>query len=379
MRNMFLLIKNNLKLLFRKKSNVFFIVLSVIVPLVFLFFSYTGNSQLRIGIVNNDNGILSKDLIKSLQNTDKYKVIPLKNNEINSSVAKGDVDCALTLPVGYSDSLMDANIPKLQIVSIKGQETTALIQNYLNLYIKNVSDLSKASNGDKEMFNKMYDEYKKSNFTLKTSIVKDKGSVNMAATRSLAFFIMFLMMSTGSISTMMLQEKREKTFNRICMAPIKSRTYVISNFIVNAIITLFQILLIMLLLILLLKMPIDMALLQLFLIMVIFGLTSIGLSMMTTAFSKSTNQSNLITQLIVTTTCMLGGVFWPLELMPKALIRLSNIIPQKWAVDAITKIVDGTNLSHLLINMVILLAFAAAFILIASYKIKISDKTEEFI
>ncbi|MDI6619793.1 MAG: ABC transporter permease [Clostridiales bacterium] len=379
MRNMILLIKNNLKLLFRRKSNILFIILSITIPFVYLLFSFSNSGQLKIGIINKDNSSLSQDMIKSFQTTNKYKIITLKDDEINSVVAKGDVDCAFTIPEGYSRSLMSGNVPKLQIFSVKGQEVTSLIQNYLNLYIKNITDISKAASGNAKLFDKMYNEYKQGGFTLKTYSVKDKSATNMTTSRSLGLFLMFLMMGSGSTASLMLQEKREKTFNRICVAPLKPRIYIFSNFIVNAIITLSQVVLITIFLALFLKLPVDKSFLQLFLILVIFGLTSIGLSMLIIAFSDSTAQSSSLSTLIITPTCMLGGAFWPLELMPKALQRVSDIIPQKWAMDAISKIQEGTNFSGLLANICILAAFALAFLLIATYKIKITDKTGDFV
>lgn len=378
MRNMLLLIKNTLKLIFRKKSNIIFILLSITIPLIFLSFSFADNAQLRIGIVNKDNGSLSMDMIKSLQNSEKYKIIALTERNLNNTVAKGDVDCAIVIPEEFSNSIIADNVPKLQIVSIKGQEATLLIQNYINLYMKNIKDISKASNGNKDMFYKMYDEYRKSTFTLNEFSIKDKSRSNNATMRSIGFFIMFLMMGTSSISDLMLQEKRDKTFYRICAAPLKSRTYVLSNFIVNAAVTLFQIILIMTFLIIFLKLPIDKSLIEMFVVLSIFGLTSIGLSMLITAFSDSTMQSSNLSTLIITPTCMLGGVFWPIDFMPKALQKISNFVPQKWAVDAIMKIEESSN-PNLLINIGILIAFTLAFLLIATYKIKISEKVADFV
>lgn len=350
----------------------------IVIPLIFLSFSFSSSSKLIIGIVNKDNGLLSIDMIKSLQNSEKFKIVGLTEGNINNSVIKGDVDCAIIIPKGFSDNIIGDNVPKIQIVSIKGKETTLAIQNYINLYIRNLKDISVSSNGNRDLFYKMYNEYEKSPFKLSEVSVKDKSRSNIATMRSIGFFIMFLMMGTSNISDLMLQEKRDKTFYRICAAPIKSRTYVFSNFIVNATATLFQIILIMTFLIIFLKLPIDKSLIEMFAVLSIFGLTSIGLSMLITAFCDSTVQSGNLSTLIITPTCMLGDVFWPVEYMPKALQKISDFIPQKWAIDAITKIEETPN-HNILLNVGILIAFAIAFILIAAYRMKISDKTADFV
>lgn len=379
MRNVILLTKNTLKLLLRRRSNIILILLSILVPLIFLSFSFAGDSQLRIGIVNKDSSVISSDLIKSLKNSDKFKIILLTEKNINDKVVKGDVDCALFIPVGYGQSIIDNKVENLQIVSIKGEDATTWIKSYINIYVRNLLDLSKAANGNRDTFDKIYEEYKNLSFNLKTVLVKDKSHSNIATMRSLGFFIMFLMLSTGSIAELMLQEKRDKTFYRVCAAPVSPKTYIFSNFIVNTLVMIFQIVVILLLMTWFLKINFSISLFQIFIVLLCFGIVSIGLGMVIIAFSDSTVQSSTLTTLIVTPTCMLGGVFWPIDLMPKILQRISDFMPQKWAIDAINKLQTGTGFNQVWVNIAILLAFAAAFLLIASYKIKTSEKTADFV
>lgn len=379
MRNILLLVNNTLKLLLRRKGNLVFILLSIFIPIIFLTFNLSSSSKLVVGVVNKDNGILSKDMMSSLRNSGKFSVVDLNESNLDRYVTKGDVDCALIVPKDFSENIIENKAVKVQIVSIKGKEIALAIQNYVNQYISNLKYLSLSSNDNRDMFYKMYQEYE-NNSLIKLSeySVKDKSAINNAMIRSIGFFIMFLMMGASGISELMLQEKRDKTFYRICAAPIKSRTYVFSNFIVNAAVTLFQIIMIMLFLMLFLKLPVDKSFVEAFIVLLIFGLSSIGLGMLITTFSDSTVQSGGLTSLIVTPTCMLGGVFWPVEYMPKVLQKISDFIPQKWAIDAITKIEETSN-PNILLNIAILLAYALAFILIAAYRMKISDKTADFV
>lgn len=380
MRNMLLLTRNTLKLMLRKKSNIILMLLSILVPLIFLSFSFADNSsQLRIGIVNKDNSAISWDLINSLKKSDKFKIVLLNGSNVNDKVIKGDVDCAIFVPEGYGDSIISDKVQNLQIVSIKGEDATALIKSYINIYTMNLIDISKAAYGNKYTFNKIYSDYKNLSLNLKTVLLKDKSHSNIATMRSLGFFIVFLMMSTGNIAELMLQEKRDKTFYRVCAAPVKPKTYIFSNFIVNTLVMIFQIAVILLLLTWFLKLNLSISLFQMFIVLLCFGIVSIGLGMMIIAFSDSTGQSSTLTTLIVTPTCMLGGVFWPVDLMPETLQRISDFMPQKWAIDAINKIQTGAGLNEVWVNIAILLAFAAAFLLIASYKIKTSEKTADFV
>lgn len=379
MRELFLVMGNTSKLFFRRKGNIILLISGIIIPLFFLLFTYGGSGQLRIGVVDKDGSLISADLINSLEKTDKFKVVFLKEDEINDKVSKGKVDSAIVIPQRFEEEILKGNPKDVEIVSIKGEETTLFLKSYLDRKINVLYNLSKASEGNKENFYKMYDLYKNSPFSLKTYIVEDIGKTAVATTRSLGFFIMFLMFSTFNISNFILVEKRDKTFYRIFASPLKPRTYLVSNFFVNLILTVFQIAFILAFITFILNLGFTKATFDVFLVLVSFGITSIGLSLMIVAFSPSTSYSNTLSTLIITPTCMLGGTFWPLYLMPKSFQKLSDFIPQKWAIDAIEKIQMGGSLSDVYMNIIILLAFALTFILLGIYKIKTSEKMGDFI
>ncbi len=65
--------------------------------------------------------------------------------------------------------------------------------------------------------------------------------------------------------------------------------------------------------------------------------------------------------------------------MPKFMQNLSNFTPQKWAMEAIFKINAGGNFKDIGINMLILILFASTFFIVTVYKLKMENKTEEFI
>ncbi len=380
MRNTFILVKNTLKLFFRRKGNLIYILLSVLIPFVVLTMNLSGTSKLTIGVINNDTGILSKDLANSFKDSQKFEVVNIDKSNLDKYVTKGNIDFAIIFPKDFSKNVIEDKPLKVQIVSIKGKEVALAVKSYVDEYISNLKYLSISSNGDSSTFYKMYQEYEK-NALIKLGeyTVKDKSVINDIMTRSVGMFIMFLMLGTSRIAELMLQEKRDKTYSRIYAAPVKSIVYALSNFIVNMIVTLFQIGLIMLLLAVFLKLPFDKSFLEIFVILVVFGISAIGLSMLIVAFSDSTAQSGGLSTLIITPSCMLGGAFWPIEVMPKVFQKVSYFMPQRWAIDAITKIEGATSSSDVLLNIFILLAFALTFILIASYKMKMSNKTADFV
>jgi len=76
---------------------------------------------------------------------------------------------------------------------------------------------------------------------------------------------------------------------------------------------------------------------------------------------------------------MLGGCFWPVDIMPGPVKALADFMPQKWALDAISKIQYGGSLYDIRLNIAILFGFVAAFFLIAIYNLNHREKVRSFV
>jgi len=110
-----------------------------------------------------------------------------------------------------------------------------------------------------------------------------------------------------------------------------------------------------------------------------FGAVAVSIGLLIVVFSNSTASANNLSTLIITPSCMLGGCFWPVSIMPQYIQKLSDFIPQSWALGAIRKIQTGAQFQEILSNILILLAFAITFFLISIYKMKKDKNVQKFI
>jgi ABC-2 type transport system permease protein len=65
---------------------------------------------------------------------------------------------------------------------------------------------------------------------------------------------------------------------------------------------------------------------------------------------------------------MLGGCFWPREIMPKALQQLANFTPVTWVLKASEKLLYGSSINAIGSEIGILLLFALVFLIAGSNK-----------
>jgi ABC-2 type transport system permease protein len=165
-------------------------------------------------------------MLKYLKSTGKFENITISEGSIDEKVVNKEVSLAIIIPEDFSENIYNNKLESIKIVSIQGKEVTAWIENYTNLYLQNLSDISKASEGNKDKFEEIYEGYKNQALKLKSEKVKDK-SLNKQLTQSgVGMLILFILLGATSTSNIILKEKRERTYQRICSTPVNSKIYV---------------------------------------------------------------------------------------------------------------------------------------------------------
>lgn len=381
MRNMLLIIVNILKVIFRKKGNI---IVYLFLPLAgvllsLLMYGNTGTAPLRVGITNHDTGVLSADLKTALQSSNTYKVYDVKEGEINDKLLNMELDAAIVIPDGYSDSIFSGTPEHIEVISIKGQETTVWVNQMLNSYTDTLYKLSAASGGDRAAFVSMYGQYKAGAVKLTVVKLKDKLAGRNMTLSSMGFLIMFIMLGAGFINMIILKEKRDRTYHRICSAPVNARQYIAGNAITSLLIVIIQILIIQIVMKFLLRIDTGVSDIAMFVILLMFGLVAIGIGLVVTAFSSSSYMASTLSTLIMTPTCMLGGCFWEIDLMPDIMQKIGYFVPQRWAMNAIQKLQTGGGQGDIFMNLLILAAFAVALVLIAIYRFSRTTNLQKFV
>lgn len=381
MRNILLLIKNNLKVTFRKKGNY---IIYLLLPLVGIFFSLAiyggaGTTPMNIGLIDHDQSTLSIHLAKEIEASGSYKVFQLNETEINSKLLDQSLEAVVIIPAGYEESIHKNSPDKIKMLSLKGKNTTIWLEQFFNLQTRNLADLSVAAEGDRNAFNKMYDGYINNVLKVSPVTLEDQSTSKGITVQSLGFLLMFVMLGAGLTSNFILDEKKSRTYYRICSSPVTSREYLAANALTSLVIVAAQILLILLVLKYLFRIETFVPGFVLFLVLLLFGLTAIGIGLVITAFSSSSYMATTFSTLIFTPTCMLGGCFWPVTFMSDTMQKIAHFMPQWWVLDAIQKMQSGSTFTDILMNIAILLAFTAALFLIAAYRFSREGNVRKFV
>lgn len=374
MKEVWVLIKKNLKLIFDSKWSLFQLIIPVLIILAFMKLLSNGSSNLNVGLIDRDNTTSSKVITDSLKGISTVNVININENKIKESLIQRDTFLVVTIPSGFEEGLLTNKIKNVDIAVGEENNLSEMVRSILNIQIKNVSDLALVASGDKDKYYKMLNGYKIGDLKINTQSLKDLAYGYQATQSSIGFLLYYLMMRAIMVSAIIIKERDNNTYSRIFTAPISSLQYLLGNILANIILLFIQVLITLVSLQYILRLNTGVEMLPMFILMMLIVLVAVSFGTLAIALFENSQAYNMVTSLILAGTAMFSGCFVPIRLLPEKVQKISFFTPQRWVLDGIEKMQNGNSFSALGLNIVVLLAFTLAFFLIAAYKIKVSQK-----
>ena len=366
----------------RDEYLVFVIMTAMALGLTFIFgFSFNGYRPSVI-IVDEDNSLYSKDFIEELRQIETFRFVDMDVNSASKSVEEGDAVVALVINEGFQNNIQKGN--KITIGQIKVKDDTYILtlQETVRSLImkmagsKKIAEVTADFISSQKPVNKeeiesyayknVMDSWKYKNPLKIISTVADTGE-NFgydAMKHSMIGFTVFFSMYTMvfSIGTI-LSDKQYKTWDRILISPISMPSILGGTMIVSFLVGIIQ----MAVLVLGGKYLIGIdwgnstAGIMLVVTLFVFAVTSLGL--MLSGIVKTQAQLGAMAPVILTSTSMLGGCMWPLEIVNnKVLLLLAELTPQKWAIQGMEAIAaKGMGFEAAIIPSIVLFAMGIIF------------------
>jgi ABC-2 type transport system permease protein len=105
---------------------------------------------------------------------------------------------------------------------------------------------------------------------------------------------------------------------------------------------------------------------MLFMLYSLFSVTAVAISLAWYASFRNKEAAALILMNLIILMAMLGGLMWPIQIMPTAFQSLAMLIPTYWLAEGMMLIVGGAPAVQLILPFVIILMFALALLLLGS-------------
>lgn len=348
-------VKKEFKQIIRDNSSI---LIAFILPLILLFlFGFGVNfdtNTVKVGIVDLSNSVESRNFIQSLKNTKYLDTSFYKTTkEAESFLAGGKIRGYVVIPVNYEIELKKKSNPKIQIITDGTEPNTA---KFASTYIQGAF-----------FSNLQYENSKKGILEKTKTIAAINRSWYNPALKSTYFILpgslAIIMTMTGTILTALViaREWERGTMEGILTTNITKGEFILAKYIAYFILGFLSILFCLFLIIFVFKVPFRGSYIALFITSSLFMLTGLGLGLLiSTTFKDQFISSQIAGTLGFMPSMMLSGLIYEIDSMPFFIRMISNVIPAKYYVSAVTSLfLSGTVFKIILFSSIYMFIFAA--------------------
>lgn len=362
-------------------------VLMFVMPLIFTFlFAGVGGSnegtQFKIALVDHDQTTISQELVEKIRQDAMLDINITELSEAEKQLNDKSISGMIMIPTGFAKQLFNGEQsevffrhgPDLSVAgSIRQMIDNAMVQT--SIKVKAAQLLG--SNSDETEWLKHYQNLSTS---LATSLITidakniSKGNQldrsNNQSERLVGFVILFLMITLTIVTGKILEARKIGVWYRLLSTP-SSRWNIMGGYMLSFfMIGWLQVAILMVASHFIFGTVWGNLLAQFCLVSALL-LCAIGLGLMAAGFVKTAEQQMLLGIIIISPTCMLGGVYWPIELVPDFMQKIALFVPQYWAMEGFKTVMShGGTLFDVLGSVGILLGFAAIFMAVGVSRVR---------
>lgn len=351
-----------------RRTMALIIVVPCLVMLLLAYFFGTTAGGVTIGIVLDDHRTgtahLSRSIADRLNASDNVTVVYLEAADINASLNNKSVDGVIYFPPDFTRNVLEGKESYVRIVTQGSNPSVAgiIAQKYAN-----VSAQVLASLVDRPQSAVSPMAPARGSISLETEVLygEDYEPIDFFAPYILgviAFFFVFIF--TG---VTFLRERSFGTLERLMVSPITRAEIIIGYMLGFLVFAGIQSLIILLLAIFVLGVKIAGSVYAVVVVQFLLTLAAVNMGIFFSSFAKNEFQAIQFIPLVILPQVFLDGMLWPISTLPDYLQVLSYLMPLTYANDALMGImVQGMGIADIWVDIVVLLAFAAAMIGLAT-------------
>lgn len=383
------LVKMSLKLLFRNKGFLFFLLATPALSTFILSMKvdqtiysdetekvaiielddytekavYVGNtSACIIKVYDASKSELSEYLLNQMANNGMFSICRcdvsgLTDKEIEE-VAKKDAfndraGMLLYLKEDFDEAVLNGSLESgLQLYTVSDDDRQNLFKTELTDLIKGIKQVQMLAGDDISLMLEMLNDIRKDmpdkevvNLAGKEDIELTKQQVNQKSRMGYAFAIITLgfLFCGVCVAHSVIEEQNNKVFTRVMLTKTSGREYFMSKFVVAFIISVLQTLVLAVCLVLIPNLDFGISIISFLIVIFLLGLIFSTLSFLLGVILGDVMSSNYAMFAIWSISALLAGLYFPLDDTTNTLKTISYLMPQKWFMDASELLLIGDN------------------------------------
>jgi ABC-2 type transport system permease protein len=374
--------KKDLKDFYRDRARIISFIIMPLFMMIMVGFVFPSQSSLKdvpVGILNLDNGAVSRQVVDVLTNlkvqdsTRKVMVVKPVQNEaaIKELIQKQELSGAIVIPAGFSNGLLKDH--SQQTITIITDQSNPQISSILTTMLAQVFDKTGKQISKLAIGSLMLPKLSAAgmNALVTPMVVVSKGLVagkpnyfQFVAPGIIAMVTMMAVMMglAGSIA----REKEQGTMDGILVAPVSRFSIIMGKTGAQTVRGLLQGSIVLILAMTLFHVKVYGNFLIMLLIVILGIFSFVGLGILVSAAVEEQETAMTIMMTITFPMLFLSGAFFPVQQMPGFMQAISKCIPLTYEVQALRQVVVlGAGLSEVMRPVLILLAFGVVTLAIS--------------
>lgn len=348
----------------------------------FAFKGSTGPSKIPLAVADGDGSALSQRVADELASSGAYTVFLMTEAQIKSGIREGRLEAGFVVPQGFEDSLAGPDPLGIEVISIAASKLVAAASSIIQ---KTVSEhalflvvdeftqeaavsfgLQGLVRGKDVASNTLLDLKDKPKLQLVHQKVfkqdREGSGQPSQSTVSFGVFLMFIMFTVTFLSGDILQERHDGTWARLLTTPTSPKSILTGKILGTYAAGLVQTGVLLLSGRFVFGMDYGPAPLAVAAIFLFFLFCATGLGVLLSTLVRTVPQFQALVPIVVVATSMLGGCYWPLEIVPKTMQFVGKLTPQAWAMNALTRVISGEGgLSAVCGSLAVMAGFSILF------------------
>ncbi len=374
MREFFAFVRKEFLHIFRDTRTLLVLIgLPTVLIVLFGFAISTEIRNVNVGLLSSDGDLPVMRLMEEIDQSEyfTFKGSYPSEDRIEEAMRRGQIDVALIFGKGFSSRLYSPEGAEVAIVadatnpnnaSMEVMYLSSIISSYFRDDMVMAAMMSPSAGYGSLVPNlkMMYNPQLKSSYNFVPGIM------------GLILMLICSLMTSVSI----VKEKETGSMEVLLVSPVKPINIVLAKMIPYFVVACVVLINILLLTIFVLKVPVEGSFFWMILVSVIYIVLSLGIGMLVSAVVRTQIIATLICGVIfLVPVMMFSGMLYPLESMPAALQWFAQLIPAKWFIEAMRKImIEGVPVRYVTNEILIMTAMAVIFF--AAAVMKFNDKLD---
>jgi len=391
---------NSLKVTFRDKGNLIWLIIMPIVWTTLLGTMSTtggGDEKIPVGFLNSDKGIYGEVFEEILKKEESIKIVAMADDDedkMRNLVKDAKISVGLIIPGDFSEKLEVREQVVIEILKSE-RNSSYFLEELIEKVAERISIDALAANftvekiGERRMVleEKILEDEKERiweeafvkadaffepapaigiEYVVLSVEKRDENIPIGVEASSPGFAVMFVMMGVCFAGVAMVQERHNKTLARLLTTPTEKFFIISGKMLGFFLVGFIQFMILILFGQLVLKVNWGNLPLGVLLLVVSYVLSVTGLGTLLSVVVRTSAQAGAFAVLISMVTSMLGGAWWPIEIVPKFMQNIARFTPQYWAINGFNKIITrGFGITEILPNFYVLLAISGISLLLA--------------